>query len=360
MELSGKGFYVWQIEQCENGDVEKIAQLASQANLAFVMVKVADGKFEYFKNKAKLAPLVAALRSRGISPWGWQYIYGVEPAAEARIAAQQVKNLGLDGFVVNAEGEFKQPGKAEAARTYLYTLGRELPNTPLALSSYRFPSYHPQFPWREFLDVVDLNFPQVYWQGAHNPRIQLQQSIREFNGMFPYRPVIPTGAAYSEHNWTPTTADLEGFLQAARDFKLPAVSFWEWAAARKHQLWDTIAQFNWPPVNPQPKDIVERLVAALNTRNPDEVIKFYAANAALVNPSQSVQGLADIRAWYQRLFTVLMPQVQFTLTGYSGTGTNRHFTWTAVSSAGSVLNGNDTFSTINQQIVYHFSYFSIA
>ena len=75
-------------------------------------------------------------------------------------------------------------------------LRSSLPELPMALSSYRFPGYHPQLPWREFLEHYDYNMPQVYWMKAHNPADQLERSVNELTAKKPSLPVIPTGAAF--------------------------------------------------------------------------------------------------------------------------------------------------------------------
>ncbi len=41
--LQGKGFYIWKIKECENGDIEKIAEKAADGNFSHVIVKIADG-----------------------------------------------------------------------------------------------------------------------------------------------------------------------------------------------------------------------------------------------------------------------------------------------------------------------------
>ena len=47
MTLTGKGYYIWQVKHCENGDADRIAALAQEANLSHVLVKIADGTFPY-------------------------------------------------------------------------------------------------------------------------------------------------------------------------------------------------------------------------------------------------------------------------------------------------------------------------
>ncbi len=107
-----------------------------------------------------------------------------------------MRELDLDGYVIDAESQYKDPAKKAAAIHYMKRLRTALGSTPIALTSYRFPSFHPQLPWREFLDRCDFNIPQVYWEFNHNPAIQLTRSVREFQEMTPFRPIIPAGPAY--------------------------------------------------------------------------------------------------------------------------------------------------------------------
>lgn len=362
MELQGKGFYLWKINECEGGNVQAIADVAAQAGLTHILIKIADGKYSYnydWNRKIDLVPpLVQALRAKGISPWGWHYVRGDEPAAEARKAVERVRALGVDGYVIDAEQEYK--GRHAAARQFMTLLRRDLPNTPIALSSYRYPSYHANLPWREFLDKCDLNMPQVYWQGASNPRAQLERCLREFRGLAPVRPIFPTGAAYTEHNWTPKPGEIVEFMEAARANGLAGVNFWEFAAARKLNLWGPIAQFPWQGGPAPAKDIAQRYIDALNTRRPDELIKLYSANAIHVTAARTIQGLDSLRAWYAQLLQQVLPEATFSLTGYSGAGNSRHLTWSAASPKGKVLNGNDTFGLTPEGLIgYHFTFFTV-
>jgi hypothetical protein len=42
LTLQGKGFYLWQIIRTEAGNVNAIANVAAQAGLTHVLVKIAD------------------------------------------------------------------------------------------------------------------------------------------------------------------------------------------------------------------------------------------------------------------------------------------------------------------------------
>jgi hypothetical protein len=364
MALQGKGFFIWRIRDSEGGDVNAIARTAVQAGLTHVLVKIADGVSSYNVDTATsidlVPPLVQALHNQGIQVWGWHYVYGYNPIGEADRAVQRVLQTGVDGYVIDAEGEYKESGKSRAAREFMTRLRASLPNFQVALSSYRYPTFHPQLPWREFLEKCDLNMPQVYWLQSHNPGEQLIRSVREFQAITPFRPIVPTGAAFTERNWAPTAEEVVEFLQTAQTLNLTAANFWEWANTRTKlpHIWTAIQNHVWSPGGPT-KDIVQQYIDALNTRNPDQVAALYQPNAVHVTAERTVQGVAAIRSWYADLLSDTLPQGVFTLTASSGTGPTRQFTWTARSSAGNVNNGSDTLGLAGGKISYHFSSFSL-
>ena len=43
MNLTGKGFFLWNSAECEDGDPERIAALVESAGLSHLIIKVADG-----------------------------------------------------------------------------------------------------------------------------------------------------------------------------------------------------------------------------------------------------------------------------------------------------------------------------
>lgn len=362
MALTGKGFFIWLIRSCEGGDVNAIAALAQQAQLTHVLIKVSHTTYSYNIEEGidLVPPLVQALRERQIQVWGWHYVKGDDPLGEANEAIERVQQLGLDGYVIDAEAEYKQEGKATAAKRFMSRLRSALPNLPIALSSYRYPSYHPQLPWREFLEKCDINMPQVYWKHAHNPASQLTRCIREFQAMTPYRPIVPTGAAFSEHGWQPTAEEVQEFLQTAQSFNLNAVNFYSWDSCRAKlpEVWNLIRDYPWPS-GTLPMDITMQYIDALNSHNPDQVISLYNPTAVHITAARTIQGWIALRTWFQSLFTQLLPEATFVLTSYTGSGNSRHFTWTATSSAGQVNNGNDTFGLLNGKIAYHYSFFTI-
>ena len=223
---SGKGMWIWQVANCENGDVERIVHRATASGLTHVLIKVADGRSKY---NGDLSVLVNRLIDAGISVWAWQYTYGTHAEEEAGFAATRFGELPYAGFVVDAEKEYK--GHPSRAERYMGRLRELLPDAAVALSSYYLPDYHATFPWSEFLAQCDINMPQVYWY-SRGPVNALTQSLAQ---MARYgKPIFPTGAAYPE---AAKASEIPVFLKAVVGAQLPGANFWGWQHATK-AMWD--------------------------------------------------------------------------------------------------------------------------
>ena len=366
MTLTGKGMMIWQIPNCESGSATAIANLAASSGFSHVLIKIADSIYAYNKNKTTgedlIPAVVAALRAKGISVWGWHYVYGYNPTGEAAIAISQIKKYAMDGYVIDAEVEYKLAGRAAVADTFMTALRAGLPSLPVALCSFRWPTYHPQFPWTNFLSKCDLNMPQVYWMSAHNPTYQLTRSQTEFKAITPYRPIIPMGPAFKESGWFPTAAEVIAFLDAAKSLGMTAANFFSWDDCRANlsSVWSAIANYSWPATGTTVvKDITQLYINALNSKNLDTIMALFTTQSVHIDAQATIQGTTAIRAWFSSLLNNMLPSATFTLVNASGSGTNRHLTWTATSSGGKVLDGSDTFGLVNNQIAYHYSFFNI-
>ncbi len=365
MALTGKGYFIWRIPDCEQGNINTIADLAVQANLTHILVKIANGvissNVDAKTQQDYVPPLAQALKARNIQVWGWHYVYGEDPAREASKAIERVKTLNLDGYVIDAESEYKAPGKYRAARTFMSALRVGLPATPIALSSYRYPSYHPQLPWKDFLAKCDLVMPQVYWLQAHNAGDQLKRSVQEYQAMTPSRPIIPTGAAFKEGKWMAASAEVDDFLDAALTLKLEAVNFWEWANTRFYlpDVWKLIGSYDWPGTSAT-KDIVQQYIDALNTHDLDQVMNLYHPLAVHVDAKQTIAGPKAIRDWYSSFFSQVLPEAKFKLASFNSGGNSRYLSWTADATKRHVQNGSDTLGLAEGKIAYHYTFFTLS
>lgn len=362
MALTGKGYFIWQIPYCEHGAVKTIANLAEQSGFTHILIKVADGAYSYnvYDGNDLVPALVTALKARGIKVWGWHYIYGDYPKKEADKAIERINSLDLEGYALDVELEYKEDGKDAAATTFMKRLRNSLPNLPVALCSYRYPSYHPKVPWKIFLESCDYNMPQVYWEQSHNPAAQLTRCVTEFQAMTPYRPIIPVGSAYIRGAWAPTTADILEFMQTAQSLGLTAANFWEWSNTRKNlaDVWTTIQDYDW--FHPSVLSMAQDVIDAFNSHEPNQATNLYSSTGVHVTSARTVRGSTAIYSWYQTLFNDLLPDATFTLSSSQASSTVCHFTWRATSTTGSVDDGSDTLGVLDGKIVYHYTSFSVS
>jgi len=360
MNLKGKGYYIWKLRFCEQGNPDRIAALAREANLTHLMIKIADGAFPYnvdLENGYDYArPVIKRLQSQNIAVWGWHYIYGNYPEQEADIAIKRAIELGVDGFVVNAEQEFKQPNKAAAASRFMNKLRDNLGSMPIALSTYRFPSYHASFPFSNFLERCDYSMPQVYWMKSdNNAGAQLQRCVNEYSQIKPFRPIIPTGPTFKEHGWIPRESEVLEFMQVAQKLKLPAVNFWYWEGCRRDMpnFWNLVRDYAYDTPG-ESQSFVGQYIAALNSSNPDKVLQLYHHNAVHIRPGSAIMGKQAIREWIATLMREHSGN-EFTLLNETIDKHIHNFRWQVQKDAESQLEGRDTMGVIDNTIRYHYS-----
>ena len=359
MSLQGKGFFTNNLRDCEGGDPGSILAAAQAAGFSHVIVKIADGTQPDGIDTYGVdftAPVVQALQQAGMAVWGWQYVYGDAPSAEATIAITRMQALGLDGYVISAGEEYEQPGRSGAAQQFITTVRAEL-KVPVALNSFRFPNYHPKFPWSEFLTFCDLHMPQVFWEQAHDADEQLSESKRQCDALPHSRPYIPSGAAYSAAGWSPNEQDMTDFLDTAQALGLPAVNFFDWDAchASLPLLWKAISSFSLPaaaqsipatrtssavvsmaPNNP-PDAFVLQFLAALNDRNAAQVTAFYDPAATQVWADQIRRDTISIQAGFTAFFNSLPAGIVFTIASTQANDDLLKFTWEAGSLTGETI-----------------------
>lgn len=247
-----KGMMLWNIPWCEGGDIKRIADVAEAAHLSHVQVKINDGVADHnIVNGIDLAAqLVTELSGRGITVWGWGYIYCYQPKAEAQKATERISETGVAGYIIDAETECKN--KPTEVSTFCHVLRNQVGDLSIGLSSFRFPSLHPELPWSIFRSICQFDQPQVYWQGAHNSVQQLNRSYTEFKNMSPALPFVPTLAAYKWEGWQPTPQEVDDAIHASYEYGFSGVNFWEWYNCRRYlqPVWDVISAFDWGEIPP--------------------------------------------------------------------------------------------------------------
>jgi hypothetical protein len=240
--LNGKGAMVWQLRNWQGGDPQAQAQQAKHLGLAWVSIKIIDGRNETWENP-RFVPLarqnvtllpatVAALRGAGITVAGWGYSYGGVYRAgvffpSERIAHEEgaatvplLEKHGMIEYQIDAEKEYRR-GFNRADRAEAYSLGLMAgPHVEHSLCSYRFPRTRvPDFPTQAFAPYVESWSPQVYWirdNRLHAGAAQLEVSVAEYQSLRPL-PMTPIGPTYPDRGWRASPGQLQLFFEKARE-----------------------------------------------------------------------------------------------------------------------------------------------
>ncbi|MDX1601341.1 MAG: nuclear transport factor 2 family protein [Anaerolineales bacterium] len=367
MTLTGKGYYMWQLPYCDGADPARIAERAQRADLSHALIKIADGgHWDYNVDKERdldlVPPVLKALHDVGIEVWGWHYVRGDSPLTEANQAIKRIGELNVDGYVVDAEQEYRDRDKERAAHTFMSKIRSAFPELPMALSSYRYPRVHRELPYDAVLEYCDYAMPQVYFEQSHNPVEQLRRSVDQYMQLTQARPVIPTAPTYVRGDWEPTREDLHRFLREAKESGLSAANAWSWDFATREKylpLFEAVAEFEWPH-KPAITDMPERLIGRLNQKEPAHVAALYRENAAHVTGARTVVGRPAVEAWYRKLLGEYLPEATFEVTGKVTDGATRQFTWRAVTPDGRSARGNDTLRIDAGRILYHYTFIRAA
>lgn len=282
---TGKGIFIWKSKYCETGELDDIVQACSSLGLKWVALKMGDGANSGYASFVDMAAAAAAFKAAGMAVWGWHYVRGgiwidknetvhtdaASPEDEAIFAKEKCGRLGLDGYIIDAEREYKvgTDTKARARRFMAALMGI---NVPIALCSYRFPNLHPELPWRDFLDGCDLHMPQVYWQpgGATSELVKSMQQLMALRSL----PAVPVGRAYiGDGHPDPKPEELTAFMDKAQWLGCPGCSFWALDFLYLHTggpgRGEAIARYVWDTT---PAPIAETikmtvLVEAMNVRS---------------------------------------------------------------------------------------------
>jgi hypothetical protein len=255
MIFDGVSLFLWQLgeifkTQDPAVDLERFSESVSSLKLGGVYVKVADGAVPFNLTRrtqaqwqdSGLRAMLEQISRCELAKIGWHYLYGREPEKEAERALERINRLGLQGYILDVEQEYKTAG-SKAAELFMKRL-RAGSSIPLALCSYRFPSLHRDFPWQTFAswldaDKGDCHMPQVYWVGdrrENGPGLQLQRCHTELMAVKAL-PLVPIGGLYSQsvngQPWQPSRVQIQNFVQTARLLKCPGLSWWSWDSVSK-------------------------------------------------------------------------------------------------------------------------------
>jgi len=221
--LDGNGMWVWYVSK-SGGSATAIAKKATNRHIDTVLVKSGDGDSYWDQFTPEL---VDVLRDAGRKVCAWQFVYGGQPRAEARVGAEAVE-AGADCLVIDAESHYE--GRYQAAERYVDELrDRVGKDYPVALATFPYVDYHPSFPYSVFLGKggAQYNAPQMYWKTIGTSVRKIYDHTYEVNA--PYeRPIFPLGQTYLNVG----RKSVLRFRRYARRYDATGVSWWSWQETR--------------------------------------------------------------------------------------------------------------------------------
>lgn len=273
---TGKGMFIWLLSRLDNGNMTALADRLQAEGYSWVAVKMVNGSWLFggtwdpvaqeYPQYRLLEELIPLLKARGIELHGWGYYYGKslssgEPSqvqAEIAVTLEAMQKYQPLSYMLDCEAEYKRPGMGPLADEFCRGLkagmavsGDEIKDIPLALSSFRFPTYHPELPWSSFVPYMDYWAPQVYYQGDTSPngsQLQLERALQEYQDLKPL-PFVPAGTVYPEGSWWTSPEQLELFNQICKSNPdILGVNYWEYyyPIQFKPELLGVLASFEWP------------------------------------------------------------------------------------------------------------------
>jgi len=215
-----QGMWLWYVDSSEGGSSARIVARAERDGIGTVYIKAGDGGSVWGQFSTAL---VGALHRGGLDVCAWQFVYGTDPLAEAKVGAAAAAK-GADCLVIDAEGSYE--GRYAAAETYIQALRARIgPSFPLSLAGFPYVDYHPAFPYSVFFGPggATYNQPQMYWKAIGTSVRAVYQHTYLFNRLWGH-PIYPLGQTYE----SPGRAAIMRFRSFAASYGGLAPSWWDW------------------------------------------------------------------------------------------------------------------------------------
>ncbi len=242
--FAGNGMWIWYVAKSEGGNLDAIAARAKAAGITTLFIKSADRGAVWNQFTPQL---VADLHARGLRACAWQFVYGEDPAAEARAALASIAR-GADCFVIDAETAYE--GRYASAQRYMEAVRAAVgPDYPIGFTSFPYVDYHPRLPYSVFLGPggAQVNMPQVYWKAIGGSVDAVSAKTVAQNRIYK-APMAPIGQSYDG----PRGADLVRFRAIWAGYGAGGLSWWSWQASTASDWQAHAAAAPAPLASPDP------------------------------------------------------------------------------------------------------------
>jgi hypothetical protein len=215
-----QGQWIWYVSKSHGGSISRIVAQAKRFDIGTLYIKAGDGRDTWSQfNPA----LVDGLHAGGLDVCAWTFVYGNSPVAEARVAAEAVRD-GADCYVIDAEGHYE--GKYAAADRFIRALRARIGDEfPVSLAAFPYVDYHPSFPYSVFFGPggATYNQPQMYWRAIETSVRSVYEHTYLFNRLWDV-PLYPLGQTYGGAN----RRDIRLFRRFGVSYGGLQPSWWDW------------------------------------------------------------------------------------------------------------------------------------
>lgn len=159
-----RGIYIWRLEKCDNGDLDKIIAKCQAANIQWIALKYADGGYTWERQFS--LKNIQKLQVAGIRVSGWAYDYPKQSNFQKQVDAIKFAiDQGPSDIILDLEQEWCMDGSDSAASKYIQMIKQIMPdNVCLAHAPFDTISGHQNFPYTLLGQAVDWVSPQAYWK----------------------------------------------------------------------------------------------------------------------------------------------------------------------------------------------------
>jgi Putative peptidoglycan binding domain len=236
--LSQRGIWIWELPSSNGGNLGSIIAQAHRHSISTLIIKSGDGSNYWSQFNGHL---ISTLHAHGLHACAWQFVYGSQPGAEAKVGAQAVKT-GADCLMIDAEGDYE--GRYVQAQTYIRQLrGMIGSRFPLALAGFPYVDYHEAFPYSVFLGPggAQYNAPQMYWYVIGTSPDGVYSHTYEYNRIY-QRAIFPIGEAVADGSaGAPPASQVRRFRLMARAYHAANASWWVWQGLPSAN-WNALSQ----------------------------------------------------------------------------------------------------------------------
>ena len=215
-----QGMWIWYVDRSDGGSIPQIVARAKRYGIGTLYIKAGDGGSVWSQFTSSL---VEALHQGGLDVCAWQFVYGDNPVAEAKVGAAAVRH-GADCLVIDAEGDYE--GKYASADRYIRGLRARIGESfPLSLAGFPYVDYHPAFPYSVFFGPggATYNQPQMYWKAIETSVRAVYEHTYLFNRLWNH-PVYPLGQTYGGAG----RRSIQLFRRFAVSYDGLQPSWWDW------------------------------------------------------------------------------------------------------------------------------------